>query len=391
MEYCLILFSLLISVYAADPIFVIEVAREGLTTPKNPLISKALGLELEDHNDTLSKYGRQQQYLLGLEMRERYDKSIFKGKCNPLNIYAHSVNKQSTMMSGQVHLFGICPLGLNEDIAPDMVKKTFPPFDFSEKHEIAAELGLKATPHNFMPLPLHSTYDDSMFENEHTMPKSDLIGGPDEDFIDALFKNSFYPYLKRLTGKDFKTISQVLDTANEIIWLSKTKDVKEITEDKVRLAEEFIFQYYNHYWNDNNKFLYASKFLRKALYKLRDAVTVELNKYKEKKITLTESEDITVDYDINQIKYYLFEVTDLQMYTYTIILDIDFYDYIPPSSILIFELYKKYPLNSWMKVTDAMHCFMLEIKFNDQNVYSPFCESPCMLNEFYDRLNRFLQ
>jgi hypothetical protein len=381
----------MMSVYAEDPIFVIEVAKEGLITPKNPLISKSLGLELEEHNDTLSRYGKQQQYLLGLEMRERYDKSIFEGKCNPLHIYAYSVNKQSTMMSGQIQLFGICPLGLNEDIAPEMVKKASPPFDFPEKDKIAAELGLKATPHNFMPLPLHSTYDDGVFGNENTRPKSDLVDEPNEEFINAIFKDSFYSYLKKLTGKHFKKASQALDTANEIIWLSKTKNIEEITEDKVKLAEEFIFQYYNHYWDYNSKLLYASKFLRKLLCKLQDAVTIELNKHKERKIVLTESEDVITDYDLNLIKYYLFEVTDLQMYTYTIILDIDFYDYIPPSSILIFELYRKYPLDKRMKVADAMQCFILDIKFNDHHVDSPFCRSPCKLNKFYDKLYQFLQ
>eukprot|EP00826_Nyctotherus_ovalis_P008070 TRINITY_DN12082_c0_g4_i1.p1 TRINITY_DN12082_c0_g4~~TRINITY_DN12082_c0_g4_i1.p1 ORF type:complete len:392 (+),score=110.98 TRINITY_DN12082_c0_g4_i1:855-2030(+) len=391
MRYSLFPLLFLLTIHATDPLFVVEIAREGLTTPKNPLLSKSLGLEVKEHNDTLSEYGQQQQYLLGLEMRVRYGDSIFEGKCNPLKIYAYSVNKQSTMLSGQTQLFGICPLGLNENIPIEMLRKALPPFDFPEKERIAAELGLKATPYNFMPLPLHSTYEDPLFGNKRTIPKSELPGSPNERLINEIFKDTLYPFIRRITGKKFKKISKVLDAANEIIWLSKTQNVEAIAGSKVQWAEEFVYQYYTHYWNEQTKIKYASRFMRKLLNKLRDAVVVELNKHHEKKMALSEAEDVLADYDLSQIKYYLFEVGDLQMYTYVNVLDIDFYGYIPPSSILVFELHRMYPLGKGMKLKEAMKRFDLVIKFNDKEVDSTFCKSPCNLSNFYEHLSQFLQ
>ena len=92
------LLALLLGLGDCYPVVVVEVAKEGLTTPKTTGISRHQGIPLTEYNDTLSEYGRQQQYLIGLEMRVRYNESVFNGECNPLDIFAYSLSKESVML-----------------------------------------------------------------------------------------------------------------------------------------------------------------------------------------------------------------------------------------------------------------------------------------------------
>ena len=398
LQLVLILYvALFVSCGLQNPVLVIEVAREGLATPKVPLISKQAGLKLTEYNDTLSEYGRQQQYLVGLEMRARYGKTVFEDKCNPLNIFAYSVSKESVMLSGQVQLFGICPLGSNHDITPDMVEKAFPPFDFPGKNKIAEELGLHATPYNFLPLPLHSTYNDPVFgaedSDEYPIPTSDLPDSESEATIDRTFSDSLYRYLADASGLEQSEIhaSNIVDTVNELIWLVKSKKLATVPAQVVRAAEDFLYQYYKHYWNKHKRDKYAWLFFKELLIKLKNAVLVKLNGYKESPIAFTVTLE-KPDYDIKKIKYFLYEVGDLQMYTYANILKFDLpHKYIPASSILLFELHQTCELNSAMEPEDAMECFRLSMKLNDAEAESSFCKGLCDLKMFYNKVKDYFE
>jgi len=103
--YLIFLFFSVLSL--SNPALLIEIALEGLTTPKYTNITDKQFIQRAKYNDTLSSLGRKEQFLLGLEIRSRYNDTVFSGECNPLNIYAYSVSKQSTMLSGQMQLAGI--------------------------------------------------------------------------------------------------------------------------------------------------------------------------------------------------------------------------------------------------------------------------------------------
>ena len=381
---CLVLFAL----SKCNPVIVIEVAKEGLTTPKTTLIAQHQGIKLDDYNDTLSEYGRQQQYLLGLEMRVRYNNSVFNGECNPLNIFAYSVSKESTMLSGQVQLFGICPLFSNHNITPDMIEKSYPPFDFPAKKQIGEELGLYATPYNFMPLPLHSTYNDPVFgaeeSDQYPLPASDLPSSQNEAIIDSTYKKYLYAELAELCGKDPTKASAhvIYDTVHEFLSLVKMKKLRNSKKSLLIDAQNFVFQYYKNYWNKKHRDTYAAMFFNEIVRKLKNAVIIKLNPLLAKPLHL----DITIeqpDYDHTKIKYFMFEVGDLQMYTYTNILKFGNENYIPSSSILMFELHKTCELSKDMTLEDAIKCFKLHIKFNDEDVKSRLCTSPCQLDRFF--------
>ncbi len=391
LQFTIITVLLFTSFCLSDPIFIVEVAREGLTTPKVPLICKKSNIEHTEYNDALSEYGRQQQYLLGLEMRARYGKSILEDKCDPLHIFAYSVSKESTMLSGQVQLFGICPLGYNQDISPDMVDKAFPPFDFPDKNKIAAELGLHATPYNFMPLPLHSTYNDPIFGAEdsaqYPIPVSTLPDSPEERQIDSMFSGTLYPYLAQLSGLDRSEMkaSTVIDTVNELLWLIQIKKLKRVPKMVRNAAKDFVYQYYTHYWGKADREKYASMFFKEFTIKLKNAVLAQLNPLLDTKIPLTATME-KPDYAPEKIRYFLYEVGDLQMYTYAITLGIEQVGYIPPSSVFIFEVSKTCELRKAMTPESAMNCFKISIKLNDKEVDTPLCQSPCNLKEFYTKL-----
>jgi len=395
--YTLIFLSAFILCSQNDPIFVIEIAREGVSTPKKPLICLNNGIELTEYNYTLSEYGRQQQYLLGLEMRSRYLHSIFENKCNPLNFFAYSVSRESTMLSGQVQLMGICPLGSNKDITENMIEKSYPPFDFPGKEKIAAELGLHATPHNFMPVPLHVTYNDPIFGNEESMlypiPNSDLPDSEKEENLNKEFKPYLYRKLSEMAGiRDFESItaSNIIDTVNELLWLTQTGKLRNVEMELIQSAEDFVFKYYQNYWDQTHHDVYAKMFFMEMLQKLRNQVLARLNPFLSKPIELHVSVE-KPDYNISGIKFYLYEVTDLQIYAYTNILRFGNSKYIPPSSILIFELYQIEDISKNMSVEEAMKNFELKIKFNDVEIESPFCEKTCNLAQFYEKINTYFQ
>lgn len=387
MNCWMFVFPFLFALALSDPVLVVEIAREGVTTPKTTLIAQHEKIKLTEYNDTLSEYGRQQQYLLGLEMRVRYNHSMLNGECNPLDIFAYSVSKESVMLSGQVHLFGICPLFSNHNITPDLVEKSYPPFDFPTKKQIGEELGLYATPYNFMPLPLHSTYNDPVFGAEESdqfpIPPSDLPGSQSEDAIDQAFQATLYSTLAELTGmkqKDMKAF-RVYDTVQELLSLVQMQLLTNIKPEVIESAENFIYHYHNYYWNKEKAKKYAALFFNEIAKKFRNAVVIKLNPLLATPLPLT----ITIeqpDYDHKKIKYFLYEVSDLQIYNYVKMMDVENESYIAPSSLLIFELHPTCKLNAKMNLEEAMACFNLDAKFNDVDIKGRFCNSPCKLTEF---------
>ncbi len=391
---CLLLLSL-VAVAETNPVLLIEVAREGLRTPRTTRIATHQGLKLKEYNDTLSELGRQQQYLLGLEIRTRYLKSVFGAECNPLNIFAFAVSKESVMLSGQAHLLGICPLFTNKNITKDMVEKSYPPFDFPAKEQIGEELGLYATPYNFMPLPLHSTYNDPIFgaadSEKYPLPVNDLFGARKAE-IDRKFADTLYPALAELAGleTDELTVRKVIDTVHELINLVESKRLRKISKKIVQAAKDFLHEYYRYYWEKENRDKYASMFFNELMLKLKNAVILRLNKVLPKPLSYV----VTIeqpDYDYAQIKYYLYEVSDLQMYTYSTVMKFGNNGYIPPSSIFMFELHQTCDLSKEMSVEQAMKCFKLDVKYNDAEVNSRFCQSPCALDTFYAGLKEYFQ
>ena len=386
------LLSVLLRLSCGNPVLVIEVAKEGLTTPKTTAIAQHEGIQLTEYNDTLSEYGRQQQYLIGLEMRVRYNTSIFGGECNPLDIFAYAVSKESVMLSGQVHLFGICPLFSNHNITPDLVEKSYPPFDFPGKKQIGEELGLYATPYNFMPLPLHSTYHDPIFgaeeSDQYPIPASDLPGSKEEAALDDKFRGSLYKGLGLLSGESNleMTASRIYDTVQELLSLGTRKllDHPQLMTE----AQQFIPQYFQSYWTEANKKKYAVMFFRELLVKLQNAVINKLNPLLATPLKPT----ITIeqpDYDYKKLKYYLYEISDPQIYTYLDLMQVIHNDYIPPSSVLIFELHQTCDLHKDMSLHDAMLCFDLLAKYNDVDMKSRFCESPCKVLSFSEKVKEY--
>lgn len=150
---------LLISLAAAEIVFVVEVSRHGSRSPTK-FYSWDLDGRWPQGPGEITPLGMRQHYLIGYEMRNRYiiQNPVLSANFTAEEVYLRSTDVNRTLMSAYSQLQGLYPIGTGPNIHELSLQATaVPPIRVNNLNNIEASLGLAALPKSMQSVPIHTT------------------------------------------------------------------------------------------------------------------------------------------------------------------------------------------------------------------------------------------
>ena len=150
--------AVVLTVAAAEVVFVLEVCRHGSRAPSDPSVCP---WDEDGRWDNLwgelSPVGMRMHFLLGSELRQRYviNQPLLAPEFNATEVYARSTNLNRTIMSAESQLMGLFPPPTGPMVSDSLAMVAVPPITVQNEVNIVDKLQNKALPSQFQPFPVH--------------------------------------------------------------------------------------------------------------------------------------------------------------------------------------------------------------------------------------------
>ena len=183
-------------------VFALDLVRHGDRTASDDL--PAAPHQWAEGEGQLTALGMQQEYQLGLKLRQRYimDHPLLSSNYQPNTIYIRSTDYDRTIMSAQALLFGLYPLGTG----PASPKSTQP-----------------ALPSGFQPVPIHTvaaSQDSALLIDISSKKIADMINRYVYASAEWKAKSAelevLYPRWSQLTGVHVASMHDVLSLSDTV-------------------------------------------------------------------------------------------------------------------------------------------------------------------------------
>lgn len=206
------MFLVLLSVAAAELIFVAEVSRHGARSP-----TKLYDFNKEHWDENmlgeLTSVGMRQHFLIGKELSSRYVKqlSLLSESLDSTQIYARSTDYNRTLQSAYSQLSGLYP----PKTGPKIPQRSYflPPMKVSSFNEYDEELGGAAIIDLIQPVPIHSEKS----KNDHLLHGYDKDACPRIAQIEESLRNSVtFTNKEQQWASFFKQVKDTLKVKGEV-------------------------------------------------------------------------------------------------------------------------------------------------------------------------------
>jgi hypothetical protein len=387
----------LICVNSVELIMVTEVGKEGHIGPKS---GEMFEYKDDDGFDSLSPLGKRQLYLIGAELKIQYvqEARLVPADCNVLDSYAFAMGTEGCLVSMQCLFYGLCPLETNVNIPPELEEFSRPPYPITPEVEKAINIiSPKALPMNFKTMPVRSNAEefDQIFgykhSNELVQSHEKMLTSSEAAEVDSYFEKNLYPKLASILKKDasefnFKT---AFDPTEDLLRLQTVGLYLEDETNLLNLAKSFLFKYFENFFDPENKIKFGGQFFNLLALNMKNAAASKYNQIggKEEISAPFERNDLVLE----RIKLYLYMVHDLQIQTYLNLMDLPtpITDYVPHASMLIFEVYQQFQLESHLTFEENLKNFYVKVKFNQKSLLPFNCpEEKCELDYFLQKISQ---
>ena len=343
---------------------VIEVCRHGTRDLLYPQYKVSSQTDLKGTGE-LTLVGIRQQYILGLELQNRY---IHKHKLLSPSYNQHEISIQSTDSSRSIISARAQSLGLYPDTSPVLTlssqAKAVPPIHIHNLEQIQASLLDSPLPYYLDPVPIHyqmDTMDLLLKAREHcSYIKHKMSQARSTEFVlqkEEFYKKELYPKLEQILNiaqEEFNVVkaSDVYDTILCVVGNGYALHEGFDKSTLEMLVDAYYVNHYDVFYPDEKCARLANHFLFKEV--LRYVREAFFDDVQDKESRLRK-------------KFVLFSGHDTNVIPILIQFGI-YYDIVPFSSNVIFHLFKKADSFGKAPVDLEMRDFYVEVKYNDKTL-----------------------